>query len=90
MQNLLLLLLTHSFVLITGFSLFGKENSNEQQYENMNPHDLYDYGVDTSFPIHHRTKDGTHFGNRYRSLMKGCYEAFSQRECDVNENARLD
>ena len=91
MTKRILLLLIHSFVLITaGFSFFGKESNHEQLYENMNPNDVYDYGVDTSFPIHHRTKAGTHFGNRYRSLMKGCYDTFSQRECDVNEDARIE
>ena len=51
-----------------------------------------DYGVDTSFPIHHmKFVDPTNVhAKRYQRSMQGCYDAFSKRECDATERARVD
>ena len=53
--------------------------------------DPNDYGVDHSFPIHHDlNKNDAPVGyERYQDMMKTCYKAFSQRECDATERARL-
>ena len=51
--------------------------------------DPYDYGVDVSFPIHHYIKKDTFFKRRYDKWMSECYAAYSQRECDTTERARL-
>ena len=33
-----------------------------------------DYGVDVSFPIHHKLQEGTFQRARYDDFMKGCYK----------------
>ena len=50
-----------------------------------------DYGVDTSFPIHHNTFTDKHsvHAKRYQRSMQGCYKAFSRGECDATERARI-
>ena len=50
-----------------------------------------EYGVDTSFPIHHtsfKDKNSIH-AQRYQRSMTGCYEKFSRGECDATERARI-
>ena len=50
-----------------------------------------DYGVDVSFPIHRYIKDKSSvFYERYQKTMAGCYEAYSKRECDATELARME
>ena len=57
---------------------------------------MLEYGVDVSFPIHHYLNAMSAnpvkkmFANRYSELMAGCYATYSERECDGNENARID
>lgn len=54
--------------------------------------DLYpkDYGVDVSFPIFYRLKEDTIFKQRYDKIIQGCYELYPKRDCDSNEDARLE
>lgn len=52
--------------------------------------DPYDYGVDVTFPIHHYIKKPGFFKDRYEKWMADCYKAYSQRECDATERARLE
>ena len=50
-----------------------------------------DYGVDVSFPIHRYLADKSSiFYQRYQKTMAGCYEAYSKRECDSTERARME
>ena len=50
-----------------------------------------DYGVDVSFPIHrYLTDKSSIFYQRYQKTMAGCYEAYSKRECDSTERARME
>jgi len=49
-----------------------------------------DYGVDKTFPIHHYLDKGTQYDKRYRDSIAGCYKKYSQRECDANEQARIE
>lgn len=72
---------------VESFFGFGKEN--QKEYMNMNASDVYDYGVDVSTPIHHYLNKKTHFGKQYYNMISGCYAAYSQRECDSTEQARL-
>jgi hypothetical protein len=45
--------------------------------------------VDVSFPIHHKLSKNTIFKRRYDHFINGCYEKYSQPECDGTENARI-
>ena len=75
--------------------LFGA--GTEEDYDpNRDPND---YGVDTSFPIHHnimgqnaKSKDPIkrHFARQYEEHINGCYDMYSFRECDANERARFE
>lgn len=49
-----------------------------------------DYGVDVSFPIHHRLNPNTYWGKQYAKHMQGCYDAYDRRSCDATEQARLE
>lgn len=50
-----------------------------------------EYGVDCSYPIHYgiSQKNCPYFYDRYQTMMKGCFKAYSQSECEANENDRL-
>jgi hypothetical protein len=48
------------------------------------------YGVDITFPVHHYIQKDSHFKRRYERWMQGCYDAFTKRECDATERARLE
>lgn len=69
--------------------------SGEEYDPNADPND---YGVDTSFPMHHPIKSNLKsvnpvkrmFAERYEEHINGCYKKFSFRECDANERARLE
>lgn len=52
--------------------------------------DINSYGVDTTFPVHHKLPDGSTFAARYSEFLTGCYEAFSILECDVTEAKRIE
>jgi prolyl 4-hydroxylase len=61
--------------------------------------DPNDYGVDTSFPMHHfnggkqlKSKNPmkAYFAQRYADHIQGCYDKYSFRECDANERARIE
>ena len=71
------------FPLIQAISLWSKTVDPE-------PTDPYDYGVDYSFPIHHYQTRDNFFKARYDKWMSDCYAAYSQRECDATERARLE
>ena len=49
-----------------------------------------EYGVDHTSPIHHLLDPKTFYGAKYDTMMKGCYDKFSKRECDANERARIE
>lgn len=49
-----------------------------------------DYGVDVTFPIHHMLDLKTDYGQQYHRMIKGCYDAYSRRECDLTEEQRID
>lgn len=49
-----------------------------------------DYGVDVTFPIHHHLDRSSEYGQRYRTMMNGCYQRYSRRECDMTETQRID
>ena len=68
-------------------ALFGGTQRKEPY---VNPDDPSDYGVDVSFPMHHRIGPETFFGKRYHDSIKGCYDKFSRQECDANEDARVE
>lgn len=46
------------------------------------------YGVDVSFPIHHKLQEGTFQRARYDDFMKGCYNKYNRADCDISERAR--
>lgn len=48
------------------------------------------YGVDVTFPIHHKLDSSSMYGKAYDRMMKGCYDKYSRRECDMTEEQRLD
>jgi len=55
-----------------------------------------EYGVDCSYPIHHKLNTKSPYpvkamwAEKYAKMMQGCYDAFSFRECDSNERARIE
>jgi len=72
-------------------------SSSSSRDDATDPNDpLDEYGVDVTFPIHHylnvNSKHATKrlFAERYRDYMKGCIDAYSKRECEGNERARVD
>jgi hypothetical protein len=52
--------------------------------------DPQDYGVDITFPMHHSIEGDTHYARRYRKLMQGCYDTWSQEDCDRFEDFRME
>ena len=80
-------------------SLFGGKDENgegksKEMYSKDDP--MKEYGVDISFPIHHpmnlksENPSIRFFAERYDKMIKGCYAAYSYRECDANERARIE
>jgi len=87
-MNIIVLIFTLHLIDIcsAGFgNIFGGENT-------IPDYATEGYGVDISFPIHHYIdgKKSPWWKQRYEKSMEGCYELYSQRECDATERARLD
>lgn len=49
-----------------------------------------DYGVDTSYAIHHPLNPKTYWGQQYEKMMAGCYEKFGRNQCLANDMARIE
>eukprot|EP01038_Epipyxis_sp_PR26KG_P008652 gene8652-11695_t len=50
-----------------------------------------DYGVDVTFPIHHRLNkySNPYYYKRYTDLMEGCYRRYSWSDCYGTEDERI-
>lgn len=47
-------------------------------------------GVDISSPMHHAIQDrSSFFAKRHKNTMAQCYAAYTQTECETNEQRRL-
>ena len=49
-----------------------------------------DYGVDITTAIHHKLDPQSHYGKAYEENLKGCYDMYSRRECDMTESSRIE
>jgi hypothetical protein len=49
-----------------------------------------DYGVDTSYAIHHPLNPKTYWGQQYEKMMEGCYKSASKNQCMANDMARIE
>jgi len=83
-MKLLILLIITLIILVKG-GLFSSPDKGKKLLKDDN-----DYGVDKTFPIHHYLEKGTQYDKRYRDSLAGCYKKYSQRECDANEQARIE
>jgi len=72
------------FFFLQAISLWSKHTVDPEQ-----PSD-YHYGVDYSFPMQRYQTRDNFFKARYDKWMSECYAAYSQRECDATERARLE
>lgn len=65
---------------LSAFNLWGNAGQNAS-----------DYGVDHSFPIHHYIdkNKSPFFAKQYDTMIQGCYNKFSRRECEGTERARI-
>ena len=80
--------------LLGALGLGGSTEAPKEIYAKDDP--MTDYGVDVSYPIHHNLNLKSEnpvirmHAERYDKMIKGCYAAYSYRECDSNERARLE
>jgi len=80
--------------ILGALGLGGSTETPKEIYAKDDP--MTEYGVDVSYPIHHTLNLKSEnpvirmHAERYDKMIKGCYAAYSYRECDSNERARLE
>jgi len=87
MSHLLLLYVVQLLVLYPNYAasfLWPKASSNDPVKDGDN------YGVDVTFPIHHKLNPNSEYGQKYAKMIQGCYDKYSKRECDLTEDQRVD
>lgn len=81
---------SHLLLLYVCFTCFGSSFLWPKGQENTPVKDGDNYGVDVTFPIHHKLNPNSEYGQKYAKMMQGCYDAYTKRECDMVEEQRID